>query len=144
VVFNTFFSLLEQEAQVACFRNVARVLEPTGLFVIEAFVPDPTLYDRGQRLSATRVEADRVAFDAVRVDFTTQRITAQHVLIGREGLTLLPVQLRYAWPSELDLMARLAGLELLERFASWSREPFVTTSPSHVSVYARHADGRPW
>jgi hypothetical protein len=85
----------------------------------------------------TWVELDRVAFDAARIDLATQRITTQHVLIGREGLTLFPVQLRYAWPSELDLMARLAGLELKQRFGGWAREPFTGTSPSHVSVYGR-------
>ena len=145
VVFNTLFALLEQEEQVGCFRSVARHLAEDGAFVVEAFVPDPTLYDRSQRVSATRVEVDRVAFDAARIDLASQRITTQHVLIGREGITLLPVQLRYAWPSELDLMARLAGLELRERFAGWRREAFTSTSPGHVSVYGRRtADGSAW
>ncbi|HYY88466.1 MAG TPA: class I SAM-dependent methyltransferase [Chloroflexota bacterium] len=139
VVFNTLFALLDQEAQVHCFGNVAERLTADGVFVIEAFVPDPTLYDRGQRISATRVEMDRVSFDAARLELATQRVTTQHVLIGREGITLFPVQLRYAWPSELDLMARLAGLTLRERFAGWSREPFTSTSSSHVSVYGRRA-----
>jgi SAM-dependent methyltransferase len=139
VVFNTFFALLDQEAQLACFANVAARLEPEGFFVIEAFVPDPTLFDRGQRVSATRVEVDRVSFDAARIELATQRVTTQHVLIGREGITLFPVQLRYAWPSELDLMARLAGLELKQRFGGWAREPYTSTSPSHVSVYGRRS-----
>ena len=145
VVFNTFFSLLGQEEQVRCFRNVAARLSDDGMFVIEAFVPDPTLYDRGQRLSTTRVEVDRLALDAARIDLSTQRITSMHVLIGAEGLALWPVQLRYAWPSELDLMARLAGLELRERYANWARDPFTPTSAGHVSVYAkRTSDGTPW
>jgi SAM-dependent methyltransferase len=145
VVFNTLFALLDQEAQVRCFRTVVRRLEPDGVFVVEAFVPDPTRFDRGQRLSTTQVETDRVAFDAARLDLATQRVTTMHVLIGREGITLFPVQLRYAWPSELDLMARLAGLELRERFAGWGREPFTATSPGHVSIYGRRtADGSAW
>ena len=135
VVFNTFFGLLEQEAQVACFRRVAEHLASAGYFVIEAFVPDPTLFDRGQRVSTTRVEPDRVVLDATRHDAKEQRLSTQHVMIGKEGIVLLPVELRYAWPSELDLMARLAGLRLDARFAGWHGERFTATSPSHVSVY---------
>jgi SAM-dependent methyltransferase len=137
VVFNTFFGLLDQEDQVRCFANVARHLTADGVFVIEAFVPDPTLYDRGQRLSATRVETERVQLDASRIDVAAQRVTSQHILIGTEGIMLLPVQLRYAWPSELDLMARLASLRLRERYSGWRREPFTGTSAKHVSVYGR-------
>jgi SAM-dependent methyltransferase len=139
VVFNTFFALLDQEQQVRCFASVASHLTETGAFVIEAFVPDPTLYDRGQRVSAVHVETDRVQLDAGRIDPITQRVTSQHILIGAEGIMLLPVQLRYAWPSELDLMARLAGLRLGERYGGWQRQPFTAASPSHVSVYARGA-----
>jgi len=141
VVFNTFFALLDQEAQVRCFRNVAEHLTEHGAFVIEAFVPDPTLYDRGQRVSATRVETDRIQLDAARLDPLTQRVTSQHILIGAEGIVLLPVQLRYAWPSELDLMARLAGLAVRERFGGWLREPFTAASGSHVSVYSPRRAG---
>ena len=145
VVFNTFFVLLEQDHQVRCFRNVAARLGEDGVFVIEAFVPDPSLYDRGQRVSATRVEVDRLALDASRIDVATQRITSMHLFVGSEGLAMWPVQLRYAWPSELDLMARLAGLELRERYASWAREPFTSSSGAHVSVYAkRRPDGASW
>jgi hypothetical protein len=139
VVFNTFFALLDQEQQVRCFLSVAAHLADRGVFVIEAFVPDPTLYDRGQRVSAVRVEADRVQLDASRIDPVTQRVTSQHILIGAEGIMLLPVQLRFAWPSELDLMARVAGLSLRDRYGGWQGEPFSATSPTHVSVYARGA-----
>src|SRR5262249_61334114 len=110
VVFNTFFALLDQDQQVRCFRNVAAHLSDQGVFVMEAFVPDPSMYDRGQRMAAMRVEAERVQLNASQLDVLTQRVTSQHILIGPEGIVLLPVQLRYAWPSELDLMARLAGL----------------------------------
>ena len=135
VVFNTFFALLTQDEQVSCFAGVAAHLSPGGSFVIEAFVPDPTLFDRGQRVSTTRVEMDRVMIDATRHDGALQRLSTQHVMIGKEGIVLLPVELRYVWPSELDLMARLAGLRLQARYAGWQREPFSATSPSHVSVY---------
>ncbi len=137
VVFNTFFALLTQEDQVRCFGSVARTLVPNGAFVIEAFVPDPTLFDRNQRVSTTRVEVDRVQLDATRHDPVTQRVTTQHVVIGKEGMMMLPVQLRYAWPSELDLMARLAGLRPSARYGGWRREPFTASSPSHVSVFIR-------
>jgi hypothetical protein len=107
--------------------------------VIEAFVPDPTLFDRGQRVSATRVEMDRVVLDATRHDSVLQRVSTQHVMVGKEGIVMLPVELRYAWPSELDVMARLAGMHLAARFGGWQREPFTAASPSHVSVYKRSA-----
>jgi hypothetical protein len=135
VVFNTFFALLDQDQQIQCFSNVAAHLSEDGVFVIEAFVPDPTMYDRGQRVSAVRVETERVQLSASRLDLLTQRLSSQHILIGPEGIVLLPVQLRYAWPSELDLMARLAGLELRERSGGWLGEPFTSTSTSHISVY---------
>jgi SAM-dependent methyltransferase len=135
VVFNTFFALLDQELQITCFQSVAKHLTVDGAFVIEAFVPDPARFDRGQRVGATRVETDRLQLDVSRLDPVSQRVTSQHVLIGAEGIVLLPVQLRYAWPSELDLMARLAGLRLRDRFGGWRREPFTSASPGHVSVY---------
>ena len=137
VVFNTFFALLSQEDQLRCFRNVFAHLEVGGRFVIEAFVPDPTLYDRNQRVSTTRVETDRVQLDAAHYDPVEQKVTSQHILIGKEGIVLLPVQLRFAWPSELDLMARLAGLKLEARFGGWQGEAFTAASVSHVSVYTR-------
>jgi SAM-dependent methyltransferase len=137
VVFNTFFALLSQDDQLDCFARVAEHLTPRGAFVMEVFVPDPTMYDRGQRVSTTRVETDRMQIDAATHDPVSQRITSQHVLIGKEGIVLLPVQLRYAWPAELDLMARLAGLELAARYGGWQREAFTATSGSHVSVFTR-------
>jgi SAM-dependent methyltransferase len=137
VVFNTFFALLSQEDQIGCFAAVAEHLLPGGAFVIEAFVPDPTMYDRGQRVSTSRVETDRVQLDLALHDPVQQRITSQHILMGKEGIVLLPVQLRYAWPSELDLMARLAHMQLAARYATWRREGFVGTSPGHISTYKK-------
>jgi SAM-dependent methyltransferase len=137
VAFNTFFALLTQDAQVRCFRRVAEHLTDEGVFVIEAFVPDPTLYTRGQRLSARHIEPGRLLVDAGRYDPVTQRVSALNVVIEETGIRLYPVELRYAWPTELDLMAELAGLRLRERFGNWQREPFGAASASHVSVYAR-------
>ncbi len=135
VVFNTFFALLSQEDQVRCFSNVARRLKDGGAFVIEAFVPDMTRWDRDQRIEARHVADDNVVLDAARHDPTEQRVTSNHLLVSEGGVKMYPVQLRYAWPSELDLMARLAGLRLRERWGGWRREPFTASSANHVSVY---------
>ena len=136
-VFNTFFGLLSQEEQVRCFRNVSKHLAADGVFVIEAFVPDQTRHVRGQNTSVTRVEADSIGLDVSRHDPVTQRVTSQHLLISESGVRLYPVQLRYAWPAELDLMAQLAGLRLRERWGGWKGERFTATSGSHVSIYER-------
>ena len=135
VVFNTFFGLITQDAQIRCFQNVARHLAPGGAFLVEAFVPDLTRFVRGQNLSTVRVELDGVMLDATKVDPVAQRVDSQHVVIAEEGIRLYPVRIRYAWPSELDLMARLAGLRLRERRGGWHGEPFTATSARHVSIY---------
>ena len=75
--------------------------------------------------------------DASRHDLATQRLSSRHILLSEQGTRILPVELRYAWPSELDLMARLAGLRLRQRFGGWHEEPFDSSSPSHVSVYEK-------
>jgi SAM-dependent methyltransferase len=143
VVFNTFFSLLTQEEQVACFQQVANHLTLDGVFVIEAFVPDLSRFDRGQRLAATRVQLDEVQIEATVHDLQNQQVNSHHVLISQRGVRLYPVQLRYAWPSERDLMARIAGLRLRERFAGWQREPVTATSAKHVSVFEREPKRSP-
>jgi SAM-dependent methyltransferase len=137
IAFNTLFALLTQEDQVRCFANVARHLADEGAFVVEAFFPDLARFDRGQRMQATLVDPDRVMLDASRHRAIEQRVDSQHVVITEGGTKLYPVNIRYAFPSELDLMARLAGLQLRERWGSWKREPFTDASARHVSVYAR-------
>ena len=135
VAFNTFFALLSQDDQVRCFANVAAHLTDGGVFVLEAFVPDLARFDRSQRVNANRVEADWVMFDLSLHHPVEQRVSSAHVVVGSDGVRVNPVAIRYAFPSELDLMARLAGLELRERWGGWSREPFTDASGSHVSVY---------
>ena len=137
VVFSTFFGLLDQDAQVRCFQRVAARLEPGGAFVIEAFVPDPTRFSRGQRLDTREVTADTLRLDASIHDPVAQVVRSQHVFLDERGIRLYPVQIRYAWPSELDLMARLAGLTLAERWSGWQRELFTPAAGRHVSVYRR-------
>jgi SAM-dependent methyltransferase len=137
VVFNTFFGLLTQDDQVRCFANVAERLTAGGVFLLEAFVPLLARFDRDQRTSTMEVELDAVHLHADRHDPVGQLVRSQHVRIREDGIRLFPVQLRYAWPSELDLMARLAGLRLRDRWEGWRREPFTAASESHVSVYGR-------
>ncbi len=137
VVFNTFFNLLTQDDQVRCFHNVADHLDRGGVFLIEAFVPDLGRFDCGQRTNAISVEVDRVDLNVERHDPVAQRVTSQHVVFSEEGTRLYPVQVRYAWPSELDLMARLAGLRLRHRWSDWRRSAFTGTSVSHISVFGK-------
>lgn len=135
VVFNTLFALLSQEEQITCFRNVASRLTPEGSFLVEAFVPDLSRFDRRQRVAAIGVEADRVRLDVSQVNPAAQVVTTQHVFLTADGVKLYPVKLRYSWPVELDLMARLAGLKLKHRWADWQEQPFDDESQKHISVY---------
>lgn len=137
VVFNTFFGLLTQHDQARCFRNVAGRLDPGGAFVIEAFVPDLSRFDRGQRVEVRGVEPDRVMLNVSIHDPENQRVSSQGVLITEERIRLYPVEIRYAYPSELDLMATMAGLRLRERWADWRRREFTASSVGHVSIYVR-------
>lgn len=134
-VFNTFFMLTTQEEQVQCFARVAEHLGAGGVFLIEAFVPDPSRFTNGQSVGISHLEADAVQLDLSRHDAAGQRVTCQHLVIDGGGTRLFPAQLRYAWPSELDLMARLAGLRLRERWSGWSGSRFTSSSTSHVSLY---------
>lgn len=137
VVFNTFFAVLSQQEQVRCFQNVASHLCNGGLFVLEAFVPDMTRFNRGQTVWAGKVGAECVNLDVAQHDAVEQRVTSQHLIITGGGIRLYPVQIRYAWPSELDLMAQLAGLRLRDRWGNWEQEAFTERSEKHVSVYEK-------
>jgi SAM-dependent methyltransferase len=136
-VYNTLFFLLTQDQQIRCFANVAEHLSDTGNFVVEALVPDLTIFDRGQRISAPEVGLQQVWLRVTLVDTVNQRIDATNIVLAETGLTLYPVAFRYAWPTELDLMARLAGLQLKSRWSSWDKQPFSADSKLHVSVYGR-------
>ena len=130
-------ALLSQEEQVRCFSNVAGRLREGGVFVIEAFVPDLTRWDRDQRIEAHQVGTESVVLGVSMHDPVEQRVASSHLVVSGAGVRLYPVRLRYAWPSELDLMARLAGLRLRGRWGGWQREPFTLSSVRHVSVYER-------
>ena len=135
IVFNTFFALSSQAEQVECFRNVAAHLAPGGCFVIEAFVPDVKRFIYRQANWATKVTEDEVQLDVGQHDAATQRVISQKVVLKNGSVQLYPVQIRYCWPSELDLMAQLAGLRLRERWTNWKRDPFTSESSQHISIY---------
>lgn len=137
LVFNTLFNLPSQARQVDCFRNVAEVLEPGGLFVVECFIQDLTEFDRHQRVATRALAEDAVNMEFLLHDPVEQAVTYQRVTFGAEGTTLRPLRLRYCWPSELDLMAQLAGMRLRERCTDWDRSPFTAASRRHVSVYEK-------
>jgi SAM-dependent methyltransferase len=133
VVFNTLFALDSQDEQVRCFENVAARLSDDGVFVVEAFFPDPEGHDR--KVNVGKIGTDTVQLNMSLVDRAEQRSESQHVVLTPEGATFYPVRVRWAYPPELDLMARLAGLRLRDRWSGWGKEPFTKRSQQHVSVY---------
>jgi len=136
VVFNTLFNLLTQDEQVRCFENVAAHLTEDGVFVIEGGVPTEFCRLRNnQYVDLEALAVDNVRLDVARYDPVTQLLEETHVTLSSRGTRLNPIITRYAWPSELDLMARIAGLRLKERWATWSREPLTSTSSNCISVY---------
>jgi hypothetical protein len=112
-----------------------------GLFVVEMFLPDLSRFDRDQRVETEQLGLDRAWLGLARHHPVEQRVESLHVLLREDGVRFYPVQIRYAYPSELDLMARLAGLELRDRFDGWGRKPFTAATGSCVSVYGQ-ADAR--
>ena len=135
VVFNTFFALLSQEEQVHCFKSVRDHLSDDGVFLIEVFFPDVKRFIDHQTLRVVDIAENESRLDVSQHDPLAQQITAQHIILSPEGTRLYPVKLRYAWPSELDLMAQLAGLSLHHRWGSWKKDEFTKESTKHVSVY---------
>jgi SAM-dependent methyltransferase len=137
LVYNTIGNLLTQDDQVHCFANAARHLDADGVFVLECRVPTAPGRPGHQFADVERVEIDHVVLDVCRYDPITQILDENHVSIGVDGIVLRPVRLRLAHPPEFDLMARLAGLRLVERWGGWNGEPFTATSWRHISVYRR-------
>ncbi|MEU1384911.1 MULTISPECIES: class I SAM-dependent methyltransferase [unclassified Nonomuraea] len=136
---NTIFALPTQEAQVNCFANAARHLRGGGRFVVEAWVPDPAAFRDGSALRLLSLAEDVVLIEAARLAPATQHMRTTRVRLTGEGVRLLPANHRYAWPGELDLMARLAGMALEHRWADWIGTPFTDESRAHVSVYRKAA-----
>ena len=137
LVFNTILNLTTQAAQVACFQNVAAHLEPGGCFVIEVGVPRLQELPPGKTFRVFHVSENRWGFDEY--DVANQGLISHHFEIVDGRAERLSIPFRYAWPSELDLMAQLAGMRLRERWSGWKREPFTSDSDQHVSVWEKPA-----
>ncbi len=135
VVFNTIMNLTTQAAQVECFRNAAAHLEPGGCFVVEVGVPDLRRLPPGETIHAFHVSEARWGFDEY--DVATQGLTSHHFELVDARLERFSAPYRYVWPSELDLMAELAGMRLRERWDGWTRKPFTGDSRNHVSVWEK-------
>jgi SAM-dependent methyltransferase len=135
LVFNTIFNLRTQDLQVACFENAAAHLRDGGRFVIEARVPELQRLPLGQTVLPWR--ADPGAMSYYVYDVVTQRLSGQHYYFEDGAVRPSPIEMRYVWPAELDLMARLARMRLEDRWGGWNGEPFTGLSPAHVSVYVK-------
>jgi SAM-dependent methyltransferase len=135
VVFNTFFMLTTQEAQVRCFRNVAAHLAPGGRFVLGAFVPDLSRIERGNNVTVGDIGVSALRLDATQFDSLTQRIDVVQMRITEQGTRLVHAKMRYAFVPELDLMAQLAGLTLEHRWSSFDKQRFTNESAYALSVY---------
>ncbi|MFB4306595.1 class I SAM-dependent DNA methyltransferase [Actinomadura sp. GTD37] len=135
LVFNTIGNLLTQDDQVRCFENAARHLAGDGVFVLECRVPDAPSRPGHRFVDPERIDADAVGLDICRYDPVTQILDKNHVRIGADGIAFDPIRLRLAHPPEFDLMARVAGLRLRDRWGGWEGEPFTAASGRHVSVY---------
>ena len=137
LVFNTIMNLTTQDAQVACFGNVATHLEPGGCFVVEVGIPDLRRLPPGEIAVMWEVGPAGCAFDVYNV--ATQAMSSNYFTVDDGRGEYFSIPFRYVWPAELDLMARLAGLRLHARWSGWNREPFTSESRQHVSVWAKPA-----
>jgi SAM-dependent methyltransferase len=139
LVYNTIGNLLTQDDQVRCFENAARHLAPGAVFVLECGVHDAMARRYRGYVNAEHIALDTVTLEACRYDPVTQVIDKSHVTLSASGIIVSPISLRLAYPPEFDLMARIAGLRLRERWGGWAGEPFTAGSDRHVSVYERAA-----
>jgi SAM-dependent methyltransferase len=135
LVRNTIMNLTTQDRQVACFRNVAAHLVQGGRFVMEVLVPELRRLPPGDSVRA--FAADRVHVGIDRYEFATQDVVSWHAWLQESGIQTFAAPFRYVWPGELDLMARLAGMERCERWADWDETPFTSESRSHISVWEK-------
>ncbi|MGW8226314.1 MAG: class I SAM-dependent DNA methyltransferase [Anaerolineales bacterium] len=138
IVFNTFFALTTQDDQMRCFSNVASHLSSQGVFLIEAFVPDMSRFDNNQTVRVMAIEENGSRLETSQIDPIQQQINQQLIHLSAEGIRTYPLKIRYAWPAELDLMARMAGLTLGYRWGNWHKDALTPEAGKHISVY-RHA-----
>ena len=136
LVFNTIFNLLTADDQIRCFENAARHLSPNGYFVVEAALPHAWIAPgQADYVHTEYVGKDTVGLDVARYDPVTQLLEENHVELTAQGITMSPIVCRLITPGEMDLMARIAGMRLIHRFADWRRTAFDIHSKAHVSVY---------
>jgi SAM-dependent methyltransferase len=140
LVFNTIMNLTTQDEQVACFQNVAAHLEPGGCFVIEVGVPALQRLPHGETFHPVHLSETHLGIDEY--DVAKQGLVSHHYRAVDGTFEKRSIPFRYVWPSELDLMARLAGMTLRERWSGWKREPFTSDSTKHVSVWEKPAATR--
>ena len=136
LVYNTIGNLTTQDQQVACFANAAAHLEPGGFFVIEVGVPDLRRLPPGEDARVFSHAPGYVGYDRY-TDLVAQQATSHHFVADGSGAREVRTPFRYVWPSELDLMAKLAGLSRRDRWADWNRSAFTGESTSHVSVWQK-------
>jgi SAM-dependent methyltransferase len=137
LVYNTIGNLTSQDDQVSCFCNAARHLEPGGCFVIEVLVPPLRRLPPGETVRAFQVAPRHLGFDEF--DVAAQQGVSHHYFVVGDRLERFSTPWRLVWPAELDLMARIAGMELRERWGDWDRRPFTSNSEMHVSVWQKAA-----
>jgi len=139
LVFNTIWNLTSQDAQVACFENVAAHLAPGGCFVVEVGVPGLQRLMPDQTMAVFDASEDHWGIDEY--DVVNQGLVSHHFFVADGVLQRSSIPFRYTWPAEFDLMARLAGMRLRERWADWDRSPFAADSRKHVSVWEKPPAG---
>ena len=135
IPYNTITNLIEQDQQVACFENAAAHLRRGGYFVIEVFVPELRRLQPGEKYLPFHVTPEHLGFDEI--DVLTQICESNHYFVRPEGMQYFKSRHRYAYPAEFDLMARIAGLTLHERWADWNRTRFTAESRAHISVWRK-------
>lgn len=134
---HTIFGLPTPDHQIRCFKNAARHLSPDGVFVIEARVIDPSEFQGGQAVQPRFAGPEQVEIQVQSFDAVSQRVEVTNVHLSNAGVRLNSYTNQYTTPREFDLMARLAGLRLRDRWEGWNREPFTAQSRRHVSLYER-------
>ena len=139
LIFNTIMNLTTQDAQVRCFQNAASHLDPGGSFVVEVMVPALQLLPHGETNHVFDLRDDHWGIDTY--DVVSQSLRSHHLRVRNQKVELSSIPFRYVWPSELDLMARIANLRLKARWGGWKKEPFINTSRYHISVWAKPHEG---
>jgi SAM-dependent methyltransferase len=138
LVYNVISNLTTQDEQVECIRNAADHLGPGGRLVVELWIPDLRRFPPGAVALPFEVGPSHLGFDEI--DVATQRGVSHHYFVGTDRVARFDSPYRYVWPAELDLMARIAGMRVRERWADWDRSPFTSESRKHISVWERPSD----